>query len=101
MNAPADAIFMSVHIPASADLEAVNASVKRYEENIGPLAAMKIDNDMTLLKFDATSPSPETIATVAKQVGGKADVPPGATLVTRGQIFIQGAQTLCAATRGS
>lgn len=101
MNAPADAIFMSVHIPASADLASVNASVKRYEETIGPLAAMKIDNDMTLLKFDATSPSPATIAKVAKQADGKPDVPAGARLVTTGQIFLQGTQTLCAATRGS
>jgi len=101
VNAPADAIFMSAHIPASADLEAVNASVKRYEENIGPLVAMKIDNDMTLLKFDATSPSPAAIAIVARQVDGKPDVPDGATLVTTGQIFLQGAQTLCAATRGT
>jgi hypothetical protein len=101
VNAPADAIFMSVHIPASADLASVNASVKRYEETIGPLAAMKVDNDMTLLKFDATSPSPTSIANIAKQVDGKPDIPDGATLVTTGQIFLQGTQTLCAATRAS
>ena len=100
MNAPADAIFMSVHLPASADLASVNASVKRYEETIGPLSAMKIDNDMTLLKFDATSDSPTSIAIVAKQVDGKPSIPAGATLVTTGQIFLQGAPTLCAATRG-
>jgi hypothetical protein len=92
---------MSVHILASADLASVNASVKRYEDNIGPLVDMKIDNAMTLLKFDATSPSPTAVATIAKQVNGQPDIPPGATLVATGQIFLQGAQTLCAATRAT
>lgn len=99
MTTPADAIFMSVHIVASADLEALNASVKRYEDTIGPLAAMKTDNDMTLLKFDATADPPASVAKIAKQVGGKPDVPAGSSLVTTGQIFLEGSQTLCAATR--
>lgn len=100
MNPPATAVFMSVHLPASADLAAVNASVKRYEETIGPLTAMSTDNDMTLLKFDATSPSPDSVAVVAPQVNGKPNIPDGATLVATGQIFLNGTQVLCAATRG-
>lgn len=100
MTSAADTIFMSVHLTAAATLDAINASVKLYEETIGPLVMMKTDNDTTLLKFDALSPAPTPVAKVAKQVDGKPKVPDGATLVTAGQIFVEGAPALCAATRG-
>lgn len=95
----AEAVFVSVHLPASATLDSVNGSTKRYEETLGPLVLMKIDNDMTLLKFDALAASPAKTAKVAPQVGGKPDLPSGSVLVTSGQIFIAGQQVLCAATR--
>jgi hypothetical protein len=41
----------------------------------------------------------DPVAAVDKQVDGKPNIPAGATLVTTGQIFVQGAQTLCAAKR--
>jgi hypothetical protein len=99
MTSPAQPIFMTVHIDASADLNAVNASVKRYEETIGPLVALGTDKGLTLLKFDAMSASPQSIAVVAKEVGGIPQIPDGATLVASGQIYLQGVQTTCAATR--
>lgn len=90
---------MSVHLPASATLEAVNVSAQIYEETIGALVLMKTDNDMTLLKFDATGGTQADLVEISQQVDGKPKIPEGHKLVTSGQIILEGKAVLCAATR--
>jgi hypothetical protein len=79
----------------------INHRVAHYEGNIGPLVEMKLDNDMSLFKFDALGDPPNHFATINPQAGGKPQVPDGAVLVASGRIFIEGEQVLCAATRDS
>jgi hypothetical protein len=93
------AIFGSVNLSAASSLAEVKLAVKSGEQSLGPLVMMKIDNDMTLLKFSATLPRPKAVALVAPQVNGKPVIPAGAELVAAGQIFLEGSPTLCAATR--
>lgn len=100
MTPSPETLFVSIHLVASSDLPAINASVALYENLLGELVSMKIDNDTTLLKFSTAPPKPNPFARIAPQVGGSPDIPAGATLVASGQIFIGGAQVLCAATRG-
>ena len=94
-----DTVQVSVNLLASSKIDDVNSAVAFYENTLGPLIQMKIDNDTTLLKFDAVPPKPNPFAIVAKQVGGIPQVPTGAELVATGQIYIEGTPTLCAATR--
>lgn len=96
-----ETLFISVHLDAASSLDAINASVALYEEILGALTMMRIDNDTTLLRFSTKPPKPQPFAIIAPQVGGKPDIPTGATLVASGQILISGNPTLCAATRGS
>jgi len=92
-------VFRSVHLPASAKLDWINDRLALFEETTGPLVEMKLDNDTSVLKFDALADPPAKFAKIAKQVGGKPDIPAGAKLVASGRIFIEGEQVLCAATR--
>jgi hypothetical protein len=92
-------LFVSVHFPASVNLDWINHRVAHYEGNIGPLVEIKLDNDMSLFKFDALGDPPTPFATISPQAGGKPQVPDGAVLVASGRIFIEGEQVLCAATR--
>lgn len=101
MKDPGVAIFMSVHLPASLTLKQINDAVSFYEKNVGPLSAMSIDNDLSLLRFAATEPRPKKTLTIAAEVDGKPQVPDGQTLVVTGTIFIEGKQVLCAATRAA
>lgn len=93
------AFFGSVSLGAASTLADVNLAVKSGEQSLGPLVLIKIDNDMTLLKFSATLPRPKSVAIVALQANGKPVIPSGAEVVTAGQIFLEGNPTLCAATR--
>lgn len=98
--ADAPVIYATVHIAASATLVQLNTVVADNEGNLGPLVDMRIDNDATLLKFQAADQPPVPIARIAAQVGGVPIIPAGAKLVASGQVFISGIITLCAATRG-
>jgi len=99
MNSTDDTLFISVHLLASSDLASVNKAVSLYEDLLGPLEQMRIDADTSLLKFASNKPKPEIVAVVSKQINSKPDLPDGHTLAASGQIFIEGVQTLCAATR--
>ena len=94
-------LFHSVHFPAWLSLQAINDELVFYETNSGLLVEMRLDNDTSFFKFDARAKRPpKAFAKVARQVGGKPQVPDGAKLVVSGRIFIEGEQVLCAATRG-
>jgi len=93
-------VFRSIHLPASATLDRINDRLAFFEETLGPLVEMKLDNDMSFLKFSALADPPSKFAKIAKQVGGNPVVPAGAKLVASGRLFIEGEQVLCAATRG-
>ena len=96
----APVIYATVHVAASATLDQLNTVLADNEGNIGPLVGMRIDNDTTLLKFEATDEPPAPIAKIAPQTGGAPAIPDGAVLVASGQVYIVGVITLCAATRG-
>ena len=100
MTPSPETLFVTVHLVASTDLDTINKRVANYEHMLGALVLMNIDNDTTLLKFSTEPPKPSPFARIARQVGGKPEVPAGATLVTTGQIFIGGDPVLCVATRG-
>ena len=93
-------VFRTVGLPASATLDWINDRLAILEETIGPLVEMKLDNAESSFKFDALTDPPKVFAKIARQVGGKPDIPAGAKLVASGRIFIEGDQVLCAATRG-
>jgi peptidyl-tRNA hydrolase len=93
-------IFGSVHVVAAATLQQLNHVVAQWESNVGPLVTMQIDNAETLLRFKAQADRPDTPSVIAEQTAGTPQIPTGAVLVTTGQVFVTGAPTLCAATRG-
>ena len=92
-------VFGSVHVVASASIDQVNHVVGQWEVNVGPLVDMRIDNAETALKFKATLNKPNPVSVIAPTQNGSPVIPPGAVLVTTGQILIAGQPTLCAATR--
>ena len=87
-----------ITVPKNAKLAEVNKIVAQTEGNLGPLMAMGIEGDRTILQFDLDEEPPDENAIVVPDVAGMA-VPAGSSKVCTGEIFIEGKKTPSTAYR--
>lgn len=95
-----DTVKVEVHVQPGADLKSINDSAELYEEAEGPLVAMGNEDGNTFLTFDCMEPAPANTISISKRDGAAPSVPPGATLVTSGDIYVEGKVVTCDAIRG-
>lgn len=87
------------HVEPWHDLQHINEVVlPDLENNLGPLVDIAADSNSTVLTFQYGDP-PDKCAVLAAQVEGRVEIPPEATLIDQGVVFVKGELVLCAAYR--